>query len=179
MRHLMGTACFSFVLLAHGALGGERPPATLESWKNHPDVKEVRAIETEISNSIRKKRYSVKKRLFRVRSPRCSEPYPMISETLYIDAKNRVVLYHIKQMGSDEESFTIDRYYDRNGKLRFFFLDRVTSNSRIYFDHDGAQFWAVDQEGDKFSISQGWETEPLTANDARKAFLEQQPCPEM
>ncbi len=151
----------------------------LEDWQNHPDVKEVRAIQTAISNGIKNKKYMTNVRRFRVESPRCPEPYPMISETLYTDARNRVVLYHVVQMGSDEESFTIDRYYDANGMLRFFFLDRVLSNVRIYFDRNGKQFWAVDQNRDKFTVSQGWETAPDTASAAQKAFREQQPCPEL
>src|SRR6266581_2853502 len=141
----------------------------LEDWKNHPDVKEVRAIQTAISNGIKNKKYMAKVRRFRVESPRCPEPYPIISETLYVDAHNRVVLYNIKQMGSDEESFTIDRYYDANGTLRFFFLDRVLSNVRIYFDRNGKQFWAVDQNREEFTVSQGWETEPDTASGAEQA----------
>ena len=178
MKRLITVMCFSFAL-AHAAPGGEKPPVTLENWKNHRDVKEVRAIQIAISDGIKNKKYRTKVRRFRVESPRCPEPYPMISETLYADAKNRVVLYHIVQMGSDEESFRIDRYYDTNGILRFFFLDRVLSNVRIYFDRNGKQFWAVDQNRDQFTLSEGWETEPDTATAAQNAFREQQPCPEL
>ena len=170
-------------LLSPSGLSGQvprpKPPVTLENWQNHPDVKEVRAIQTAISNGIKNKKYMTSVRRFRVESPRCPEPYPMISETLYLDAQNRVVLYHVVQMGSDEESFTIDRYYDANGMLRFFFLDRVLSNVRIYFDRNGKQLWAVEQNGDEFTVSQGWETAPDTASAAQRAFREQQPCPEL
>ncbi len=179
MKRLIGAKCFAFLVIAQAALGGENPPVTLENWKNHPSVKEVRAIQTAISNGIKNKKYVLKARKFRVEAPQCRGGYPIISETLYLDAQHRVVLYHVEQMGSDEESFSMDRYYDTNGVLRFFFLDRVLSNVRVYLDRDGKPFWSMEQNGSEFTASDGWDTEPNTASGAQSAFRESQACPEL
>jgi hypothetical protein len=170
---------FLLALSMQLALAAMLPPVTLENWEKHPAIKEVREIQRAINREVKNKKYRTKSRRFKIESPRCRTSYPMVSEAVYYNAQNRVALYHVIQMGSHEEMYSIDRYYDNNGILRFFFLDRITSKVRIYFDRNGKQIWAVDQNGDEYSESQGWETEPETASAVLKAFREQQSCPEL
>src|SRR5437867_16605 len=63
----------------------KRSPAqyavTMEDWKNHPDVNEVRAIYDEITNGIRRNIYRTKVRRFNVESASCPT-YPIKSELL-------------------------------------------------------------------------------------------------
>jgi hypothetical protein len=185
MKRLMVVLWCTLTLFAHTALGGEKPAITLENWVNHPDVKEVRAIQTAISNGAKNKKYTVRTRRFDVESLQCSAPYPLMSKTLYLDANNRPVWYHQEQLSFDDEIATYDRYYDANGKLRFYFLDRVLSSVRVYFDRDGKEFLAIKKDGDRVTLlnpdnwETSWETAPNTAAEALEAFGWPQECPEV
>jgi len=67
----------------------KRSPAqytvTMEDWKNHPDVKEVRVIYDEIKNGIKENKYKTQTRRFNVESSSCST-YPVKSEMLVLDS---------------------------------------------------------------------------------------------
>jgi len=164
----------------------KRSPAqyavTMEDWKNHPDVNEVRVIYDEIKNGIRANIYRTKIRRFNVESASCST-YPIKSEMLVLDSQNRPRLYQIEQIGSDRESFTVERYYDVKGTLRFVYVDRVITNSRIYLNGAGNVVWAVEQHENKFTVfesdKEDWEMNPNTANKAKEEFQEQRLCPEI
>ncbi len=164
----------------------KRSPAqyavTTEDWKNHPDVNEGRVIYDEIKNGIKENTYKTKIRRFNVESPSCST-YPIKSEMLVWDSQNRPRLYQIEQIGSDRESFTVERYYDAKGTLRFVHVDRVITNIRIYLTGVGKIIWAVEQHKNKFTVfdsgKEDWEVNPNTANKAKAEFQEQRSCPEL
>jgi len=155
---------------------------TMEDWKNHPDVNEVRVIYDEIKNGIKESIYKTKTRRFNVESPSCST-YPIKSEMLLLDSQNRPRLYQLEQIGSDRESFTVERYYDVKGTLRFVYVDRVITNIRIYLNGAGKVVWAVEQHKNKFTVfdsgNEDWEVNPNTANKAKEEFQEPESCPEI
>jgi len=154
----------------------------MEDWKNHPDVNEVRVIYDEIKNAIKDNIYKTKTRRFNVESPSCST-YPIKSEMLVLDSQNRPRLYQVEQIGSDRESFTVERYYDVKGTLRFVYVDRVITNIRIYLNGAGNVVWAVEQHENKVTVfesdKEDWEMNPNTANKAKEEFQEQRLCPEI
>ena len=164
----------------------KRSPAqyavTMEDWKNHPDVKEVRVIYDEIKNGIKENRYKTKTRNFDVESPACST-YPIKSETLVIDEANRPRMLKTDQIKSHRESFTVEQYYDTAGRLRFVFVDHASGPTRIYLNTEGKVFWAIEQDGDKFTVGDystgDWETEPNNATVAKKVFNADGSCPEI
>src|SRR2546421_12614414 len=102
---------------------------------------------------------------------------------LVLDSQNRLRLYQIEQIGSDRESFTVERYYDVRGTLRFVYVDRVITNIRIYLNGAGNVVWAVEQHENKFTVfesdKEDWEMNPNTANKANEEFQEQRLCPEI
>ncbi|MEK6770508.1 MAG: hypothetical protein AABY62_02540 [Pseudomonadota bacterium] len=154
----------------------------LADWKNHPDVKSARQIYDEIRIGIKEKKYITKVRKYDVESPSCAT-YPIKSETLVLDTANRVRLYQLEQIGSHREPFTVERYYDSTGTLRFVYVDRVITNVRIYLNSAGNVIWAVEQNGEKFttydSSNEDWEMKPNSANMAREEFQGQQLCQEI
>lgn len=155
---------------------------TIEDWKSHPDVKEVRAIYDEIKYSIKEHNFKIKTRNFNIESPLCAT-YPVKSESLAIDSENRVRLYQVEQIISHREPLTIERYYDANGTLRFVFVDKLFANIRIYLNSAGNVVWAVEQSDNELAVydasSEDWEMKPNNGMKAKEAFQAQQPCPEI
>jgi len=154
----------------------------MEDWKDHPEVKDVRVMYDEIKAGIKENRYKTKTRNFNVESPLCST-YPIKSKTLAIDEANRPRMLKTDQIKSHREVFTVERYYDKTGKLRFVFVDNATENSRIYLNVKGQVFWSVEQDGDKFTVGDhstgDWVTEPSNATAAKEVFNEDGSCPEI
>lgn len=154
----------------------------LEDWKHHPDVKAVREIYDEIKAGIKDNSYKSRTRKFDVESASC-ESHPLKSETLVSDTAGRVRLYKIEQLGSHREPFTIERYYDSNGQLRFVFVERLFSNERVYLNSAGNVFWAVEQRNNKLTVSDSssddWEMRPNSARKAKEEFGARQRCPEI
>lgn len=155
---------------------------TLDDWKNHHDVKEVRNIYNEIKTGIKNNSYTNKKREFDVKAISCAT-YPVKSEAISVDTNNRIRLYKIEQIGSHREPFTIERYYDSKGTLRFVFVDYIFANVRIYINSVGKVFWAVEQKNNKFTVFDSangdWEVRPFIAEKAGEEFEAKQLCPEI
>ncbi len=174
-----------FLVLAPAAWGADEQPITLQNWKNHPAVKEVRAIQEEISRGIAAGKYTVKGRHFDTDSRRCTGSYPIVDEALYLDHQGHAVLYRVRQMAYHDDMFVMDWYYDGNGRLRFYFEDRWSYNIRVYFDRNGKKLWAVHQERDPElpgqEYSEGFEGEaaPNTEAEARREFQKRKECPEV
>lgn len=165
-------------------IGSSRAQYTvkMEDWRNQPDVKDVRTIYEEIRAGIKENRYKTKTRNFDVESPLCVT-YPIKSQTLAVDDANRPRMLKTSQIKSHRELFTVERYYDTAGRLRFVFVDHSPENVRIYLNAEGKVFWAVEQDGDKFTVGSystgDWETEPSNATVAKEVFNEDGSCPEI
>jgi len=157
-----------------------QPQISLGNWITHQDVKDVRVIYNEIENGIETNKYKTITKRFDTKSPSCST-YPIRTEALVTDSKNRVRKLFIEQIGSHREPFTIERYYDANGVLRFAYVDRLISSVRIYLDSKGKVIWAVeksDKETREYSSNNDdWETKPVSASGALKFFKLKQLCP--
>lgn len=168
----------------YGEIGSSRAQyaVKLEDWKNHPGVKAVREIYDEVKTGINDKKYKSRIRRFDIESASCAT-YPIKSQTLVSDIADRVRLYKIEQIGSHRESFTVERYYDSNGKLRFVFVQRLFSNVRIYLNNAGNVFWAVEQSNNMFTVfdssNEDWEMRPNNEKEAREEFQAQQLCSEI
>jgi len=182
MNRRLIVLCSALLLWGLSAQGGTDRPVSIDNWTNHPDVKEVRTIYDEIKRGIKDKKYKTKARRFNVESPLCST-YPVKAELLTVDGENKPRLYQVEQIGSHREPFTVGRYFDPKGALRFVYVDRVISSVRIYLNRESKVFWAVKKNGDKLtafdSNNDDWETKPNSASGAREAFQEQQLCPEI
>ncbi len=154
----------------------------LEDWKNHPDVREVRAMYDEIKIGIKENKYKAKTRNYDVESPSCPT-YPIKSETLVVDEANRPRMLKVDQIISHREVLTEERYYDKAGRLRFVFVDHASGPTRIYLNTEGKVFWAIEQDGDKFTVGDystgDGETEPNNATVAKKVFNADGSCPEI
>jgi len=165
---------------------GRRPAqyaVKMENWKNDPQVKEVRAIYDEIKAGVNDNRYEIKTRNFDVESSLCSSPYPINSKSLVQDEANRVRMLKIVQTISHRELLPVERYYDTAGKLRFVYLDYVPNNVRIYLNAEGKVFWAVEQDGNRFTVgdytNEDWPIQPNDAADAKNEFRSDESCPEV
>lgn len=164
-------------------VGASRAQYTLklEDWRNNPDIKEVRAIYDEIQSGIRERRLKTKTRNYDVESALCPT-YPVKSETLVIDEANRPRMLKTEQVKSHRETFFVERYYDRAGKLRFVLLEDGAVPARIYMNAEGKVFWAVEQDGDKYTVGDysagDWPTEPSDSAKAKERFYEDGSCPE-
>jgi len=152
----------------------------LEDWKNHPDVREVRAIYDEIKIGIRENKYKSKTRNYDVESPSCPT-YPIKSKTLVVDEANRPRMLKVDQIISHREVLSVERYYDKAGRLLFVFVP--SRPTRIYLNTEGKVFWAVEQDGEKFTVGDysagDGETEPSNATGAKEVFNGAESCPEI
>jgi len=165
---------------------GRRPAqyaVKMENWKNDPHVKEVQAIYDEIRAGVKNSRYEIETRNFDVESSLCSSSYPITSKSLVEDEANRVRMLKIVQVISHRELLPVERYYDTAGTLRFVYVDYGSNNVRIYLSAEGKVFWAVEQDGNKFTVgdytNEDWQTQPSDAVDANEGFRSDESCPEV
>ena len=165
---------------------GRRPAhyaVKMENWKNDPHVKEVQAIYDEISAGVKDNRYEIRTRNFDVESSLCSSPYPINSKSLVEDEANRVRMLKLVQVISHRELLPVERYYDTAGKLRFVYVDYGSNNVRIYLNAEGKVFWAVEQDGHKFTVgdytNEDWQIQPSDAAEAKEGFRSDESCPEV
>lgn len=154
----------------------------IDSWKSHPKIKEIRAEVKDIKTGIKQYKIKIRARRFNIESPMCST-YPISFKSLATDKENRPRLLKIEQIISHGDLLIIERYYDKNGKLRFVFEDHgANTNTRIYLNASGAVIWSVEQSGDEFmkgnTLAGEYETKPAIASLARENFLYDQLCPE-
>lgn len=172
----------AFLLGISAVTYGANYSVTLEDWKNHPDVKAVREIYDEIRAGIKDKNYKIQTKRYDVESASCAT-YPIKQETLVFDTVGQVRLYEIEKLGSHRESFSIERYYDSSGTIRFVFVDRLFSSVRIYLNNSGDVFWAIEHSNNKFTVfdssNDDWEINPNIAQKAREMFQAKKPCPEI
>ena len=175
-------AVFFLALFISPISAKSKPQIRLDNWMSHQDVNNVRVIYKDIQTGIHTKRYNITTKRFDTESPSCAT-YPIKTEALVRDSRNRVRKLSIEQIGSHREPFTIDRYYDSNGVLRFVYVDRLTSSVRIYLDSKGKVFWAVEKNDNETreysSNNDDWETKPISASGAVKFFQDKQLCPEI
>ena len=186
----IGVAAFNLFVVTNLGLAPSDIPirpqysVRIEDWKNHPDVKEVRMIYDEIRNGIKNNKFKSKLKKFNINSEICSSsPYPLKEKLLVSDTENRIRMYQVEQIShrTYKESFTVERYYDSSGMLRFVFVDRNSSNVRIYLNSVGKIVWSVDQYNNTFTVGdtgdEDWEVTPKSADDAKMEFMEQESCP--
>ena len=170
----------SLVFLAGGGLCAAQEGAgevTKENWRQHPKIKEVRAIYQAV-NSGRMK-LLVKKRTFEY-----CEPGEDTARTIGTDAQGRVRLYQ-REGGSEDSALKFEHYYDEAGRLRFVLVTGgAVSGSRlehrIYFDADGKRIWEErSATAPGYTWPEVWPDEELQTNDPAAKFASASPCPEV
>jgi hypothetical protein len=177
------------MLLTTSACGpGASPPqahgdVTLENWRTHPRVADVRAIYEEIQKERALGRGTTVTRKFDYDSPHCQATYPVRATSLWRDSTGHPRVYVVDQTVSHREMMRIDRYYDHEGRLRFVYVNRFPGETRIYLGTEGDVLWAVNRDSGVDTIERhdrdDWETRPSTATAAQMEFEEAAQCPEV
>ena len=89
----------------------------------------------------------------------------------------------IVQIISHRELLPVERYYDTAGTLRFVYVDYGSNNVRIYLSAEGKVFWAVEQDGNKFTVgdytNEDWQIQPSDAAAATERLRSGEACPEV
>ncbi len=154
--------------------GGE---VTKENWRQHPKIKEVRAIYQAVNAG--RKRLRMQKRSFEY-----CEPGEDTLRVIGTDAQGRVRFYQ-REGGSDDSSLKFEHYYDEAGRLRFVFITGgAVSGSkleqRIYFDADGKRLWEEQQAtAPGYTWPEAWPEDQLQISDPAAKFSSGSPCPEI
>jgi len=86
---------------------------------------------------------------------------------LWLDEAGRARAYVIDRSVSHGEKLRVERYYDKEGRLRFVLVNRFPGKTKIYLGADGAVVWAIAREpgGDAVEPQDrdDWETKPFAA----------------
>ena len=174
---LVGSAVF----FARGGVGFAQDggEVTKENWRQHPKIKEVRAVYQEVKAGLSRRSLARKRRMFEY-----CEPYADTVRAIATDAKGRVRFYQTEG-GSDDSSLTFEHYYDEAGRLRFVFITGgAVSGSklehRIYFDADGKRIWEEHSAtAPGYTWPEVWPEEQLQTSDPGTKFASDSPCPEV
>jgi hypothetical protein len=157
--------------------GGE---ITKANWRQHPKIKEVRAIVQAVNTGRSKKAFTTKKRVFEY-----CEPGEDVERVIATDASGRVRFY-LSDAGSEDSALKTEHFYDEAGRLRFVFISGGAVNGsnlehRIYFDAAGKRIWEEQKytAGPGYTWPEVWEDERLQINDAAGKFSSKSPCPEL
>jgi len=154
--------------------GGE---ITKANWRQHPKIREVRAIYQAVNSG--RKRLRTQKRSFEY-----CEPHEDTLRVIGTDAQGRVRLYQ-REGGSDDSSLKFEHYYDEAGRLRFVLITGgAVSGSkleqRIYFDADGKRIWEEQSAtAPGYTWPEVWPEEQLQVSDPSAKFSSSSPCPEI
>lgn len=177
------------LLLSTSACGSGAPEpttnggVTLENWRTHPRIAEIRTIYEEIQKERARGRGTTSTRRFDYDSPACQATYPIQATSLWRDEAGRPRAYVVDQTVSHRELMRIERYYDSEGRLRFIFVDRFPGETRLYLGSEGAVLWSVSRNDGADAIDphdrDDWETRPATAAEARAEFEGAADCPEV
>jgi hypothetical protein len=156
---------------------------TLENWRTHPRIDEIRAIYEEIQGERARGRGTTASRRFDDDSPQCQATYPVRASALWRDDTGRVRAYVVEKTVSHREMMRIGRYYDREGRLRFVFVERFPGETRVYLGAEGTVLFGVSRDDGVNAIEahdgNDWETKPSTAAEAKMEFEGPAQCPEV
>ncbi len=153
---------------------------TSKNWMDHPAVKEIREIVTEVRHLMEAKKLARKEKKFKD-----CEPYQDSVRIMHVDGRGTVRNYYYDS-GSDDSMVRRDFYYDNNGKLRFAFIKGGAVNGtkiehRIYFDPTGKRIWEIQKlvEGPGYTFPRDtWPDEDIVYDPVR-AFNAKNNCEEM
>lgn len=156
---------------------------TLENWRTHPRIVEIRAIYEEIQGKKAQGRGTTASRRFDYDSPQCQATYPIQATSLWRDEAGRTRAYMVDQTVSHRETMRVERYYDQEGRLRFVLVNRFPGETRVYMGPEGSVLWAVTGDQDTDAVESldrdDWETKPSTAAEAKMEFEGPAQCPEV
>jgi hypothetical protein len=157
--------------------GGE---ITKANWRQHPKIKEVRAIVQTVKAGMSRPGWTTKKRTFEY-----CEPGGDIERVLSTDQSGQARFY-LNEAGSEDSALTTEHYYDETGRIRFVFITAGAVNGsnlehRIYFDETGKRIWEVQTytKGPGYTWPEVWEEELLSITDAAGKFAANSSCPEV
>lgn len=158
-------------------LGAE--PITSANWQRHPAIIEIRVIyqETRQAETVGRLR-KLRRKFEHCRS------YEDTDRTLHLDADGSVRSYHAGK-GSEDSAVQTAYYYDREGALRFAFVEAGAVNGthveyRVYLSKAGEGLWEERRhlKGPGYTFPSQLPDKWLV-RDPTRAFQAQNPCAEV
>jgi hypothetical protein len=138
------------------------------NWQNHPKMVAIRSIVSEIDSQIRRGAYTTRKA-----EQEYSEPYKDVLREVFRDGTGTIRKL-VRSGGSDDSAVTYNYYYDKEGKLRFVYIQGGAVNGtriqhRIYFQADGTKIWEKQKlvEGPGYTFPTEWPMEEMVLDPAK------------
>ena len=152
---------------------------TKVNWRQHPQIRAVRAIVQSVKNGMGRRSLTVRKRVFEY-----CEPHEDTERVLATDSRGRARFY--QSAGGSEDSFVKrEHYYDEAGRLRFVFITGGAANGselehRIYFNGAGKRIWEEQtyKKGPGYTFPEVWPEDQLQTAGAAGKFSSKSSCPE-
>lgn len=173
--------------VAAGQTGGnESSEITLSNWINHPEIRAVREIYKEIKRGLEEGSLKARRVSYDYMSDKCSMTYPFKWQEITFDENRLTRLFRFSQIISHGETMNMERYYDRNGQLRFvLILFEVSGTERIYLNSKGDVIFSVKEMDKKYMQTDypyekgDFPVNPSRSDDLYDSFikLENPPCP--
>lgn len=154
------------------------PPVTERSWREHPSVKEIRAIVQEVQELENSGKLTTAERSGH---ESCENYDGDMYRTIRRDTSGKARKLTL-DAGSEDSAVTVDAYYDTQTKLRFIFVKAAAVNDtvyeyRLYFSPDGKKLWE-DQKlvsGPGYTFPTPW-PEDLIPRDPEARFASSMKC---
>lgn len=157
-------------------LASAAEPITAANWRSHPAIAQIRAIYRETRQAEAAGRLRKEERAFGY----CG-PSPDTERAVYLAPDGAVRSYHVGG-GSEDSAAQVAHYYDRDGALRFVFIQAGAVNGtaleyRIYLSKDGARLWEERRllKGPGYAFPGQW-PDAWLIKDPMKAFHAPDPC---
>ena len=162
------------------AASGHDSDLTMKNWASHPSIVAIRDMYKETNANRKSGAYTTERRRFDVRSAQCGDE-PVRELILVRDDRQRVRLFVKVSVSRKGEPYSVHRYYDASGKLRFVSSGSIMVSYRNYLDKSGKVFWSLEKDYMKYrpgklDNSSGL-TSPLRAKDVPAIFNAAQSCP--
>jgi hypothetical protein len=155
-------------------LGASAEPITAANWRKHPAIVEIRAIyqetrQAEVAGRLRKEQRTLGD---------CQHT----ERALYLNAGGSIRSYHVGG-GSEDSAVQIAYYYDRDGALRFAFMQAGAANGtsieyRVYLSKAGERLWQEQRD----LKGPGWtfldrQSDDWLIKDPKRDFESESECP--
>jgi len=162
------------------AASGHDSDLTMKNWASHPSIVAIRDMYKETNANRKSGTYTTERRRFDVRSAQCGDE-PVRELILVRDDRQRVRLFVKVSVSRKGEPYSVHRYYDASGKLRFVSSGSIMVSYRNYLDKSGKVFWSLEKDYMKYRPGKldnnSGLISPLRAKDTPALFHAAQSCP--
>lgn len=162
---------------------------SLENWFNHPEIKKIRKIYSNIKSGIAEGTIIETKKVFDLKDKDCNRPSTE-RKSIAFDKNNKLRMFSSNIFTSRETVGRVEYYFDDSENLRFIYVNHSIfddpadrEEDRIYLDAKSKVIIAVQKINEEYNKIKYFRNSAvggyITSDQARRIFNAHNPCREI